>query len=165
MVIFCRTIIVYFIWLNSHIMIEINWDKALLLDLKCRGVNPWHLEWVGWNTALIQDFRAIWTILHWYCFTVHNHLAILISNFGKRVEGRTFFTIVLFSLLGEDAFNNRQVNWWHLINTVETNIITCQLFVNSSISWVMIYFSESDSVASVGSIYYGDSDETRTMDS
>jgi len=30
-------------------MIEINWDKTSLFDLKCCGVNSRHFEWVGWG--------------------------------------------------------------------------------------------------------------------
>ena len=33
------------------VMIEIDWDKTSLFDLKCRGVNPRHFEWVGWGTT------------------------------------------------------------------------------------------------------------------
>jgi len=29
------------------VMIEIDWDKTLLFDLKCHGFNPGHFEWVG----------------------------------------------------------------------------------------------------------------------
>jgi len=48
-------------------MIEIDWDKTLF-NVKCRGVNLRHFEWVGGVQPLIQDIRAISMILHWYNF-------------------------------------------------------------------------------------------------
>ena len=62
MVTFYRTTMVYLIGLDPHsgdhitpdiifVIIEIDWDKTSLFDLKRRGVNQRHFEWWKWGTT------------------------------------------------------------------------------------------------------------------
>ena len=88
-----------------------------------------------WVQPLIQDFRSPCTNCVNTLFTVHNHLTIFISNFGKCVEGYSSFAIIIFNWLWGDTPDDGQVGRQCWPNAVETNIISCDFFVS-----VRIYF-------------------------
>ena len=163
---------IYLIWLDWHsrscLCNDWNWlgqDIVVWLQVMwSQSMTLWMAE--GEVQPLIQDFHITWMILHWYRFHCLQSPYNLIFNFSERVKGSTFSPFILFSWLGGNTSNNRQVSWWCLINSIEINNITCRFFISFSIFslkdvQIRVWFRSFGGC----SINYDNPDETRVTDS
>jgi len=157
MVTFCRTVMVYQYNLTNifgdhitsyiiFVMIEIDWDKTSLCDLKWRESIHDTLNGWGREQPLIQDVHTTWTILHWYSFHCPQLPYNSYLQFSDCMEDSTFSPI---GCEGTHLTTNKWVDPVWLIQLRPTSSLVGSSSVSES-SPLKVYTSKSDSIALIG---------------